>query len=76
MVPTGEMVNEIIEHLMPLLDKGDLIIDGGNTLYTETTRREYYLAAKGLRFIGAGISGGEESALKGPPIMPSGEPDS
>ena len=61
---------------MPLLDKGDLIIDGGNTLYTDTARREQYLAEKGMRFIGAGISGGEEGALKGPSIMPSGDPDS
>jgi len=59
-----------------LLDKGDLIIDGGNTLYTDTARREQYLAEKGMRFIGAGISGGEEGALKGPSIMPSGDPDS
>jgi len=58
------------------LDKGDLIIDGGNTLYTDTARREQYLAEKGMRFIGAGISGGEEGALKGPSIMPSGDPDS
>ena len=76
MVPAGEVVDEIIEHLLPLLDKGDLIIDGGNTLYTDTARREQYLAEKGMRFIGAGISGGEEGALKGPSIMPSGEPDS
>jgi 6-phosphogluconate dehydrogenase len=61
---------------VPLLDKGDLIVDGGNTLYTDTARREQYLASKGLRFIGAGISGGEEGALKGPSIMPSGDPDS
>ena len=76
MVPAGEVVDEIIEHLLPLLDKGDLIIDGGNTLYTDTARREQYLAEKGMRFIGAGISGGEEGALKGPSIMPSGDPDS
>jgi len=76
MVPAGEVVDEIIEHLLLLLDKGDLIIDGGNTLYTDTARREQYLAEKGMRFIGAGISGGEEGALKGPSIMPSGDPDS
>ena len=76
MVPAGDVVDKIIEHLLPLLDKGDLIIDGGNTLYTDTARREQYLAEKGMRFIGAGISGGEEGALKGPSIMPSGDPDS
>ena len=76
MVPAGDPVDEIIEYLVPLLDKGDLIVDGGNTLYTDTARREQYLASKGLRFIGAGISGGEEGALKGPSIMPSGDPDS
>ena len=76
MVPAGDPVDDIIEYLVPLLDKGDLIVDGGNTLYTDTARREQYLASQGLWFIGAGISGGEEGALKGPSIMPSGDPDS
>ena len=76
MVPAGKVVDEIIERLVPLLDSGDLIIDGGNTLFTDTARREEYLASKGLRFMGAGVSGGEEGALKGPSIMPGGDLDS
>lgn len=72
MVKAGGPVDAVIESLIPLLDEGDIIIDGGNTLYTDTDRREKYLADKGLRFIGAGVSGGEEGALKGPSIMPGG----
>ena len=72
MVKAGGPVDAVIESLIPLLDQGDIIIDGGNTLYTDTVRREKYLSEKGLRFIGAGVSGGEEGALKGPSIMPGG----
>ena len=62
----------MIDQLTPLLDKGDIVIDGGNSLYTDTERRSAALAAKGLRFVGAGVSGGEEGARKGPSIMPGG----
>jgi len=72
MVKAGGPVDAVIESLIPLLDEGDIIIDGGNSLYTDTVRRDAYLSEKGLRFIGAGVSGGEEGALKGPSIMPGG----
>ncbi len=72
MVKAGKPVDMVIESLLPHLDPGDIIIDGGNSLYTDTERREKYVASKGFRFIGAGISGGEEGALKGPSIMPGG----
>ena len=76
MVQAGAPVDAVIESLIPLLDEGDMIIDGGNTLYTDTIRREEYVVSKGLKYIGAGVSGGEEGALKGPSIMPSGDPSS
>jgi len=72
MVKAGAPVDAVIEQLIPLLDKDDIIIDGGNSLYTDTERRDAYLSGKGLRFIGAGVSGGEEGARKGPSIMPGG----
>ena len=72
MVKAGGPVDAVIEQLIPLLEEGDIIIDGGNSLYTDTERRDAYLAGKGLRFIGAGVSGGEEGARKGPSIMPGG----
>ncbi|MEP4077007.1 decarboxylating NADP(+)-dependent phosphogluconate dehydrogenase [Haloferula sp.] len=72
MVKAGGPVDAVIESLIPLLDKGDIIIDGGNSLYTDTERRDKYCAEAGMRFIGAGVSGGEEGALKGPSIMPGG----
>ena len=72
MVKAGGPVDAVIESLIPLLDQDDIIIDGGNTLYSDTERREKYLSEKGFRFIGAGVSGGEEGALKGPSIMPGG----
>ena len=72
MVKAGGPVDTVIEQLIPLLDQGDIIIDGGNSLYTDTERRDAYLSEKGLRFIGAGVSGGEEGARKGPSIMPGG----
>jgi 6-phosphogluconate dehydrogenase len=72
MVKAGGPVDAVIEQLIPLLEEGDLIIDGGNSLYTDTERRSEYLEGKGLLFIGTGVSGGEEGALKGPSIMPGG----
>lgn len=75
MVKAGEAVDQFIEALLPLLSPGDVIIDGGNSLFTDTNRRCQFLKAKGLRFIGAGISGGEEGARHGPSIMPGGDPE-
>jgi len=72
MVKAGAPVDQVIEQLIPLLEKDDIVIDGGNSLYTDTERRDAYLSGKGLRFIGAGVSGGEEGARKGPAIMPGG----
>jgi len=72
MVKAGAPVDAVIGQLQPLLDKGDIIIDGGNSLYTDTERREAALSAAGLLFIGTGVSGGEEGARKGPSIMPGG----
>ncbi|MCG6155060.1 decarboxylating NADP(+)-dependent phosphogluconate dehydrogenase [Rubinisphaera margarita] len=72
MVKAGGPVDAVIEQLKPLLDKGDIIIDGGNSEYADTNRRSKDLADAGLRFIGTGVSGGEEGALKGPSIMPGG----
>ncbi len=72
MIKAGNPVDQVIEQLIPLLDQGDVIIDGGNSLYTDTTRRTKYLKEKGLLFIGTGVSGGEEGALIGPSIMPGG----
>lgn len=72
MVKAGDPVDEFIEHLLPLLEKGDIIIDGGNSHFPDTNRRCDELKAKGLFFIGTGISGGEEGARHGPSIMPGG----
>lgn len=72
MVKAGEVVDSFIESLTPLLDKGDIIIDGGNSLYTDSNRRTKLLAEQGLLFIGTGVSGGEEGARYGPSIMPGG----
>jgi len=72
MVKAGAAVDELIAELLPHLEKGDIIIDGGNSLFEDTTRRAKYLEAKGLLFIGAGVSGGEEGARRGPSIMPGG----
>lgn len=72
MVKAGEPVDQFIEQLLPFLDEGDIVIDGGNSNYHDTVRRQEYLEAKGLRYIGTGVSGGEEGALKGPSIMPGG----
>ena len=75
MVKAGAPVDSVIDQLIPLLGPGDLIIDGGNSYFMDTERRSQDLAAKGLRFIGTGVSGGEEGALKGPSIMPGGQPE-
>jgi 6-phosphogluconate dehydrogenase len=72
MVKAGAPVDAVIEQLIPLLDADDIVIDGGNSLYTDTERRDAWLAGKGLRFVGTGVSGGEEGARKGPSIMPGG----
>jgi 6-phosphogluconate dehydrogenase len=72
MVKAGPPVDAVIQQLIPLLDQGDIIIDGGNSLYTDTERRDKWLGDLGFRFIGAGVSGGEEGARKGPAIMPGG----
>lgn len=72
MVPAGKPVDDIIETLVPFLAKGDIIIDGGNSHFTDTTRRTKMLEDKGLLYVGAGVSGGEEGALLGPSIMPGG----
>lgn len=74
MVKAGEAVDEFIELLLPHLDKGDLIIDGGNSHYPDTIRRTKYLEEKGILFIGTGVSGGEEGARQGPSLMPGGNP--
>lgn len=75
MVKAGAPVDAVIEGLKPLLSPGDIIIDGGNADYTDTNRRHVELQADGFRFIGTGVSGGEEGALKGPSIMPGGHPE-
>ncbi len=74
MVKAGEPVDAFIEKLTPLLDKGDIIIDGGNSHFLDTMRRWKSLEEKGLLYVGAGVSGGEEGALLGPSIMPGGSP--
>ena len=75
MVKAGQAVDDFIEQVIPYLEEGDIIIDGGNTHFPDTNRRTSYLAEKGLLFIGTGVSGGEEGALLGPSIMPGGNAD-
>ncbi|SLJ93021.1 NADP-dependent phosphogluconate dehydrogenase [Salegentibacter salarius] len=72
MVNAGAAVDAVIESLLPILDKGDIITDGGNSHYKDTFRREQALKEQGIHFMGCGISGGEEGALKGPSVMPGG----
>jgi len=72
MVKAGEVVDQYIDKLIPLLDAGDIIVDGGNSLFTDTDRRTEYLKGKNLLYIGTGVSGGEEGARHGPSIMPGG----
>jgi 6-phosphogluconate dehydrogenase len=75
MVKAGDTVDQMIDHLLPFLSPGDIVIDGGNSLFTDSNRRTKDLAAKGILFIGTGVSGGEEGARKGPSIMPGGNPE-
>ena len=72
MVKAGKPVDEFIDHLLPLLEPGDILIDGGNSLFEDTARRVALVESKGLLYIGAGVSGGEEGARRGPSIMPGG----
>lgn len=74
MVKAGKPVDTLIEQLIPLLDEGDILIDGGNSHFGDTIRRTKYVESKGLLYIGTGVSGGEEGALLGPSIMPGGSP--
>jgi len=72
LVMAGKPVDDFIETLLPHVEKGDIIIDGGNSHFPDTTRRTKYLKEKGIRYVGAGVSGGEEGARYGPSIMPGG----
>ncbi|HOB32507.1 MAG TPA: decarboxylating NADP(+)-dependent phosphogluconate dehydrogenase, partial [Verrucomicrobiota bacterium] len=74
MVKAGKPVDEFIEQLIPHLEPGDILIDGGNSLFEDTARRVKYVESKGLLYIGTGVSGGEEGARRGPSIMPGGSP--
>jgi len=74
LVKAGQAVDDYIERIIPLLDEGDIIIDGGNSYYKDTIRRTSYIESKGLSYIGTGISGGEQGALHGPSVMPGGSP--
>src|SRR5438132_3775191 len=76
MVKAGAPVDAVISQLAPLLEKGDVIIDGGNSLFTDTQRRGKELEDLGIHFVGCGVSGGEEGALKGPSLMPGGPRES
>jgi 6-phosphogluconate dehydrogenase len=75
LVKAGAPVDEFINHLVPLLDPGDIIIDGGNSFYEDTVRRYEDLKKKGILFVGSGVSGGEEGARHGPSLMPGGAPE-
>src|SRR5881398_4131662 len=72
MIKAGKPVDQVIAEVVPLLEKGDVLIDGGNSLFTDTQRRFHDLEGKGIHYIGCGVSGGEEGALKGPSLMPGG----
>jgi 6-phosphogluconate dehydrogenase len=74
MVQAGKAVDSVIESMLPYMEKGDILIDGGNTHFPDTTRRVKYLESKGFQFVGSGVSGGEEGALLGPALMPGGSP--
>ncbi len=76
MVKAGAVVDAVLDELVPHLEPGDLVIDGGNTLFRDTDRRQAALAERGLRYVGMGVSGGEEGALNGPSLMPGGEKES
>lgn len=75
LVPAGKIVDSVIEELIPLLDQGDILIDGGNSHFTDTNRRVEDLESKGFHFFGMGVSGGEEGARRGPSMMPGGDPE-
>ena len=75
MVQAGDAVDRVIETLVPLLDKGDILIDGGNSNYQDTNRRTQAMREHGILYVGTGVSGGEEGALLGPSIMPGGNVD-
>lgn len=75
MVNAGKIVDSVIEELLPFLEEGDILVDGGNSNYNKTKERFDYLKSKNIHFIGSGVSGGEEGALKGPSIMPGGDKD-
>ena len=75
MVKAGAAVDKVIESMLPHLEPGDILIDGGNSEFPDSIRRTQTLSEKGILFIGTGVSGGEEGALKGPSIMPGGNPD-
>ena len=75
MVPAGQPVDDVLLQLVDLLDEGDIIMDGGNSYFEDTNRRHKQMASHGLKYFGVGVSGGEEGALKGPSIMPSGDKD-
>ena len=74
LVKAGKAVDDLIEQVLPHLEKGDIIIDGGNSHFTDTIRRCQYVESKGLLYVGTGVSGGEEGALNGPSLMPGGSP--
>ncbi|HVV43955.1 MAG TPA: decarboxylating NADP(+)-dependent phosphogluconate dehydrogenase, partial [Bryobacteraceae bacterium] len=75
LVKAGQAVDDTIESVLPHLEAGDIVIDGGNSLFTDSNRRVAALAERGILFIGTGVSGGEEGARKGPSIMPGGSPE-
>ena len=74
MVKAGSAVDSMIDQLLPLLEDGDILIDGGNSHFPDTIRRTEYVESKGKLYVGTGVSGGEEGALKGPSMMPGGSP--
>ena len=74
MVKAGAAVDALIEQLLPFLEEGDILIDGGNSHFPDTVRRTAYVESKGLLYVGCGVSGGEEGALNGPSMMPGGSP--
>src|SRR5256885_13575844 len=76
MIKAGKPVDMVIAELLPFLEKGDVVIDGGNSLFTDTQRRSKDLEGRGIHYVGMGVSGGEEGALKGPSLMPGGSPES